>query len=139
MKDLQTIIKMNEKAVEMHNECQQEKALENILNNLEYDHSIIYRLYIGKNDKDSGKQELNDQYFIDCISMVLSENNIDGFTLIESVGYWKGKPEKTIILEIVVTDFDTIENTIAKSVEMLKKYFRQESIMVTKNHINVAF
>ena len=135
MKDLTTIIKMNEKAVEMFEVAHAPK----IPVTLEYDNKIIYSLYIGKNDKESGKQELTDQYFNDCIVEVLAENDIDGFTMLEAIGYWKGKQEKTLVIEIVLNDCKTSEKAINNTVNTLKTYFNQESIMVTKNHIKVAF
>lgn len=135
MKDLATIIRMNEKAVEMFEVAHEEKSPVT----LKYDNKIIYRLYIGKNDMESGKQELTDNYFIDTVSDTLQENEINGFTMLEAIGYWKGKQEKTLVIEIVLNDCKTSEKAITNTVETLKKYFRQESIMVTKNHIEVAF
>lgn len=53
---------------------------------------MIYQLHIGANNT-SGIVET------DKILKVLNEN-FDGYTLQDSVGYWKGKPEKSCVASI---------------------------------------
>ncbi len=54
----------------------------------------------------------------------------DGFNVVDSVGYYKGKPERSKIVTIIVTQQD-----IKKAKELAALYskeFEQESVMIVK-------
>lgn len=77
-------------------------------------------------------------YRLKWIKQVCSEL-FDGYTIYKTLGYWKGTKEKSIVIEIIVADnhFRWTELKIKTLVSMLKGYGKQESVLVTKNHINI--
>lgn len=52
----------------------------------------------------------------------------DGFTVIRAAGYYKGVPEKAIIIEIY-TENETLIRELAK---VIKKRNKQESVLVAR-------
>ena len=56
----------------------------------------------------------------------LTAEYTDGFTIIEAAGFWKGKPEKTLIIEIVGIGCSTA-NKIARGIKTLNN---QESVLI---------
>jgi hypothetical protein len=53
-----------------------------------------------------------------------------GFTLIKGVGYWQGKREQSLIIEIITPRPD--DKTILKLAGDIKRLNRQESVLVVK-------
>ncbi|MES0489386.1 MAG: DUF3574 domain-containing protein [Leptospirales bacterium] len=62
----------------------------------------------------------------------------EGYNLLDSLGYWKGKPERSKVLTIILQ-----EKSVSKAKTVAKKYsirFDQQSVMLVKTRINeVAF
>lgn len=54
----------------------------------------------------------------------------DGFNVVDSVGYYKGKPERSKIVTIIVEQKD-IEKA-KKLAALYSKMFKQESVMIVK-------
>ena len=55
--------------------------------------AFMYQFYIGSNNQ-SHKIEL------DKIREVLADYEVKGYTILDSLGYWEGKPEDSIILQV---------------------------------------
>jgi len=76
-----------------------------------------YRLYIGSNNI-TGKVEKSK-------AVKIIANNHKGFTILpEAEGYWNGKPEKTLLIEIETEDRAGLMDTI----KTLAKELHQEAI-----------
>jgi len=63
---------------------------------------MIYKLYIGSNNK---TKKLESKKAIE-----LASKNFDGFTIYKGIGYWKGKGEKCLIMEIETREKRNILN-----------------------------
>lgn len=82
------------------------------------------KLYIGSNNE---TKELE----LDKIISYLN-TQLEGYTIIETLGFWKGKEEKSCIVEIY-------GNYNLAIVGELKKILKQNSIIVATQFIEVAF
>lgn len=57
-------------------------------------------------------------------------NTFDGFNVVDSVGYYKGKPERSKVVTVIVEP-----NEVSKAKELAALYskkFHQESVMIVK-------
>ena len=71
---------------------------------------------------------------VQTCALPISEHT-GGFTIIEAAGFWKGKPEHTLIIEIVGIDCSTA-NKIARAI---KKLNNQESVLIQAIEIKGHF
>lgn len=95
-------------------------------------YKIIY--YIGKNDKDTGKQTLSNEFFISTINKILGE-----CTIIRAKGLYfdtKGRQIHKPSLVVIKFDNDNGVSNIPYNVKQFKKLFNQECILVEKQEIN---
>ena len=88
-----------------------------------------YKLYIGMNKKNGGK--VTEQNFINVLNNCCKINNISGYSVTNSNGYYiynNGNIciEKSKIILLV----DIEQDIVLKAVKYLKKELCQESIMV---------
>lgn len=60
----------------------------------------------------------------------------DGFTLIPCLGYWQGKPENTIIIEIIAENAMPQIRAIAKEIRTANK---QQSVLISWSQIGYTF
>jgi hypothetical protein len=74
----------------------------------------MYKLYIGSNNV-TGKVDKK------TIEEVLNKR-FDGYTIVNSIGYWEGKKEKSIIVEIGNTTEKEVVGVVKKLKKMLKQY-----------------
>jgi hypothetical protein len=58
----------------------------------------------------------------------LASARFDGFTMYEAEGYWKGVPEKSLVVEILgsIGDFDLV----VELGEAIKNFNHQESVLI---------
>lgn len=97
-----------------------------------------FKLYVGMNKKNGGK--VTEQNFINILNNCCKINNISGYSVTESNGYYiynNGNIciEKSKIILLV----DIEEKAMLKAVEYLKKELFQESIMVESINNSFAF
>ena len=92
-------------------------------------------LYMGLNDKDTKKQEINT---IDAYKLVMNvlTQSVDGGTIFEANGFYKHVDgtitiEKSLKIELI----DVEENILRGMVETLKQVFNQESIILQRDII----
>ena len=88
-----------------------------------------YKLYIGMNKKNGGK--VTEQNFINVLNNCCKINNISGYSVTNSSGYYiynNGNIciEKSKIVLLV----DIEQDTVLKAIEYLKRELEQESIML---------
>ena len=91
-----------------------------------------YEFYLGTDI--SGTDIVTDEMFNDF----LIENVqpvFDGFTILESIGYWKGTTETTKVL--IIIDSELTETIVNKIRDTYKNTFKQESVFVTKHSVEV--
>jgi len=72
------------------------------------------------------------------IEHVLNEF-FEGFTIYKAIGFYKGIKEKSLVIEIVIPDneFRWRELQIKTLIKMLKGYNKQDSVLVTKTHVDL--
>ena len=78
---------------------------------------MITRLYIGSNNTTHKVEK-------DKITIILN-NYLDGYSIINTVGYWQGINEKSVIVEIIN------EEVKKEVIQILKEDLQQYSILVT--------
>ncbi len=52
--------------------------------------------------------------------------SFESFTTFDGIGYWKGKPEECLIIEVVTSD----SVTLRKVCEWVKWYNKQEAVLI---------
>ena len=66
-----------------------------------------------------------------------------GYTIINTLGYWQGKKEKSLKIEVITekTEKDLIYNKIALNciIETIKKINNQQTILLTTESIKADF
>ena len=84
--------------------------------------------YIGSNNT---SKELE----LEKIEAIVSAH-FEGFTASEVIGYWKGKKERTLKVEIVTEESNT---SLVKIGKELKEKLEQESVLLEITQSNIAF
>jgi len=59
-----------------------------------------------------------------------------GFTVYKALGYWQGKPEKSVVVEIITSEVAAAYK-IKQIVLKIKGYNDQDAVLVTETEINV--
>lgn len=77
----------------------------------------------------------NHKHYPASVAEILSEHNIDGFTIEQVYGYWQGVPEKSYKISVAVDD-DSVIDTIC---EMLRDTYQQDAVMLTSPDNTVKF
>lgn len=97
----------------------------------------ITKIYLGHItcDKKTQFTEIEVSAFID---LALSKFKIEGATLYDATGYWKGDVEPSTVIEIVYDDPATIIS-INDTALFLKRFLHQESVLVVTQEANVNF
>lgn len=101
---------------------------------------IKYNIYIGLNDKDSKKQEINTERAREEVIKILNNNNINGLTMYKVDGVFKHENgevvhEKSLKVELL----EVREDEIIKSINELKEALNQESILLEKEEKEINF
>lgn len=94
-----------------------------------------YTLYIGLNDKDTGKQ-----YNLDLAKHLVNQvvsREFEGFTMFEGTGYYKGQKEKCLIVQLFYPY--QVENSINEIIKMLCFLLNQECIGLVKEDVNIIY
>lgn len=97
---------------------------------------IKYILTIGKNDKDEHKQLYSDNAINNAIISFITKY-VDGATLYECDGLYKGEIEKSTRVEIISEK--TIYFDILKIIDDIKFNLNQESVMLEIQESNIMF
>jgi len=77
---------------------------------------MFYRLYIGSNNKTHQVEE-------EKLKKVINKY-FEGYTIIQSAGYWRGTKEESRIVEIETEN----KEQVLKAIEELKAVLKQEAI-----------
>ena len=101
---------------------------------------IRYELYFGRNIGTDGQTITLDQWekFVDEEIAL----RFDGFSLHYLTGFWKGKPEETTKVEIMVPcdeNHPAAKRNIAEIRQRYCKQFQQESVMLVISDVEVMF
>lgn len=81
----------------------------------------VYRIY-------------TEQKNLKWICQVVSEK-FPGFTVYKTVGYWQGKPEKSVMIEIIAGNMDGAEYYIRQLCLKIKGYNCQAEVLYTKQEL----
>ena len=81
---------------------------------------MLYKLYIGQNNR-SKKLEVKK-------AITTITKDFQGFTITKGVGYWQGKAEKTLIIEIETAE----SKKLFRVVKNLAKVLKQQAIGIAK-------
>ena len=103
---------------------------------------IKYRLYFGRNVKGPGAWDVTRDEFASFLIREV-DCRFTCYTVFEAMGMWKGTSEKSFVLEFL-TDispplFTEIEPGLDEIINAYKLDFHQESVMLTKEFIEVQF
>ena len=94
-------------------------------------------LYIGLNDKDTKKQEVNTTEAIKLLTNMLTD--IGGATIYEATGIYTHDDGKIVIENTLRVELIGIEeNIILNKIKVLKLLFNQESIIKQTEEINTS-
>ena len=92
---------------------------------------ITTSIFMGANIPNSGT--VSTSMFKSFITNEVA-NRLDGFTLTEGQGYWKGEPERTFILTVIHDDADVgIKVACEEVAKAYKQQFRQEAVLVASS------
>lgn len=69
---------------------------------------------------------------VDVVAETMDVHKIDGYTLIHAAGYWKGTPEKSVIIEIECDMGTATFYKICNIAKMLKLELNQEAVLVQR-------
>ncbi len=96
----------------------------------------LFRMYFGRNIGDDSRVTLPavESFLQTHIAPVFS-----GFTVYDGIGYWEGKPEDCFIVEIIHESNAASQCSIAKICEAYKEQFDQESVLVTRQPVDMEF
>lgn len=96
-----------------------------------------YNIYIGMFDKDTKTQVLSNTDFLNKVRQVMRYNFVDNYTIIKAKGHYKSDTmtvcEPSIIVEIIIS-YELFTDDIKT---MLCKELNQESVLITKQKIEV--
>lgn len=101
-----------------------------------------YNIYIGMFDKDTKKQELSTQDFLNTVRKIMSIKDIDNYTIYKCKGHYKyidntATYEPTLNIEIIEHENWTNFMYIGDLKNMLCNSLNQESVLITKQKIEV--
>jgi len=95
----------------------------------------VLSLYVGLNDKNTLRQELNQKEAEKVILSILAGHGFDGATVFYSKGIYKGIVENTIIIEL----FEYTIQAVKLACEDIKKALNQECIALQEKVVDVEF
>ncbi len=81
----------------------------------ETEQAVVYRIYT------------EDSNFRPEIVKLISDE-FDGFTLLSGVGYWRGRPEQSLVIEIIAEYSD--KSKVLRLAADIKLVSKQESVLV---------
>lgn len=96
-----------------------------------------FTLYVGLNDKDTRKQEIDTEVAQDKISKILANYGIEGATFLGAKGLYtyitdnKTEQENTFKIEVLFAKRKQIEKAVAE----IKKSLNQETVAVSQEKI----
>lgn len=93
-----------------------------------------YRLYLGRSRSGttSGSHEVTDAELQEFLESVVSPA-FDSYTIYRAKGYWKSKPERTFVLEIMTEYGQERINHIAQT---YCQEFDQQAVMITQTYLH---
>lgn len=104
-----------------------------ITSSFQIEASDIYsvKVYFGLSKPEGGSVSLSEW---NSFEQEIIAKHFEGFNLIDSIGYYKGQPEKSKILTVIMTksDFYKIEQIANNYIAT----FSQNSVMVTKDKLD---
>ena len=101
---------------------------------------IKYRLHFGRDIKGNDLPITPREFRMFCKQEV--DKHFTGYTKFDATGLWKGMPELTFVLEFIVDIFPygmNKEPDLKEIIDAYKVAFDQESVMLTKEFIEVSF
>ncbi|NBX50788.1 DUF3574 domain-containing protein [bacterium] len=98
---------------------------------------ITTSIFMGANIPDSGT--VSTSMFKSFIENEVA-NRLDGFTITEGQGYWKGQRERTFILTVIHSYEDVgIKVACEEVAKAYKSQFRQEAVLVASSETVTSF
>ena len=99
-----------------------------------------YQLYLGLIDKDTKLQRIDKIEAYKMVENILLNNEITGYTIYQARGVFKHEngiitQENTLIIEMIFVEEELVDDIIY----LLKNIFNQESIMKTKQDMQITF
>lgn len=101
-----------------------------------------YNIYVGMFDKDTKKQELSTQDFLNTVRKIMRLKDIKNYTIIKAKGHYQHEDgsticEPSIIVEIIESENWTNYMYINDLKNMLCDSLNQESVLITKQEVEI--
>jgi hypothetical protein len=107
------------------------------------------RIYVGKttqsrinirykSDVPQGGVVINQKQFDQELDVCLKAAGIQGATVFDTVGYWKGVREQSSVIELLCMDAADNAKAFALA-ELLKSAFDQESVLIVTTSVDSVF
>jgi hypothetical protein len=99
----------------------------------------VTKIYVGHVTRDKNTQftEIEVSAFID---LALSKHKVEGATIYDATGYWRGDSEPCSVIEVIHHSVGDSEYTnILKAALFLKRFLHQESVLLTTQDAEVTF
>jgi len=59
-----------------------------------------------------------------------------GFTVYKTLGYWRGKPERSVMVEIITSEI-TARHKVGQIVLKIRGYNKQDSVLITETEVKL--
>lgn len=100
-----------------------------------------YNIYIGMFDKDTKQQEISSQEFFNTVRKIMRLYNIDNYTIYKCKGHYKHEDGKIVCEPSInveyISKYDLYNNYFIGLINNIKTLLNQESVLITKQEIQV--
>ena len=114
--------------------AQQEQGAEGLVNSITADHGVLYTLYVGLVDKDTGAQELSFDEANAIVTPIIAQAG-SGYTLIKAQGGYINEDGQLIENEtLVYTSMHISEESLSALIDEIVLAVNNESVYVTSEY-----
>ncbi len=90
-----------------------------------------YKIYLGLETKQGKVIDISEVY------SYLSELGIEGATIIETMGFYKGTLEKSCIIELIIKSDVYTKISLLTIADAIKEKFNQEEVLCTSQYTKI--
>lgn len=101
--------------------------------------TVETKIYVGLNDADSKKQEHATIRYVELLKHVCNHYKVPFSFVLEQGGYMHEDGEYTEETTIVISMIDVKKELVNEIAKDLCVMFRQESVMITEDHVRTYF
>jgi len=101
-----------------------------------FDSNVQFRVALGRNIGTTS--QVSDSELTSFLSDVVSAR-FQGFAVTQGFGYWQGKPEASVFIDIISEDTAETRNSLSLIAAEYNTRFSQDCVLVTRQHIGANF